>query len=481
MEPNLGPIVTAPIDPLENLAATKNVTSTDEKYLEHEFITYSGWQEWTRGYTAPEARDAVDNHLRGWPYQSASLARHCLRLAYILGALARRTAPTLRTQWRQEATRGPRYAVRDLEAVWENQVRDSLEEKLRDVALLGGSVLHAHWVDDIEAGVRRPVLKRWPHEAMYWRAEAPGWPGGWYAITTDSALVRMTPGDGKWIFVAHGERWHEFGAILSVGELFVPGKLSERDEAGLSEAAGRASPWAELPEGVPVGGPVDKANPQAVANAEIGRAVQTTIAGLGLARRGAVVPHNTKINGFEITSDTQFFDRYSLRQLIKIGYAILGIPAPGPGAGSAYTPIVGWSVDEALVDKDHEALVRGWERVARPYCEINGIDSDVHLVGERYASPLERAKAEADKAEADARAAQARAQAATAGAAQLAALVRALRLAGLEPTQAQVDALAAELGTAPIPLGPMPTTGGSKGAPLADAPSVGAEPTEAAA
>jgi hypothetical protein len=420
--PNIGPIVNAPIDPLRNLAAAKNEVSTDDKYLEHEFITYSGWMEWTRGYNAPEAREAVDFHLRGWPYQSASLARHCLRLAYIQGALARRTGPTLRTLWRQESTRGPGYARRALDRVWDLYMRDALEEKLRDKALLGGSVLHIHWVDDVERGERRPVLKRWPHESMYWRAEAPGWPGGWYAITTDSGLVRMNFGDGKWVVIAHGERWHEFGAILSVGELFVPGKLSERDEAGLSEAAGRASILGELPDGVKVAD-------------EIGLAYQKMIAGLGRARTAAVVAKGGDARPVQVVSDTQFFDRYSTRQLIKIGYAILGIPAPGPGATSQYTPIVGWSVDEALVEKDHEALIRGWERVARPYCEINAIDSDVHLAGERYASQNDRAKAEAERST------------------LLATTVEAWRKAGLEPEQEHVDALAKRLSTPTIPLG----------------------------
>jgi len=73
------------LDTLPQLTAIANETSDDEKYLGHEFVTYQGWWEWADGYTPPEARDAVLGHLRGWMYQSASLARHCLRSAYILG------------------------------------------------------------------------------------------------------------------------------------------------------------------------------------------------------------------------------------------------------------------------------------------------------------------------------------------------------------------------------------------------------------
>lgn len=455
------------LDSIPQLAATPNETSNDEKYLSHEFITYQGWWESADGYTPPEAREAVLSHLRGWMYQSASLARHCLRSAYILGALARRAAPTLRTQWAQQVSaRGPKWAGVELEDVWTRQFRPALEEKLRDVSMLGGSLVHIHYVDDVEAGIKRQRIKRWPHEAIYWRAESPGYPGGFYAVTSDSGLVRITIGDGHWAVVAHGERWHEFGAILSVGEIFVPSKLSERDEAGLSEAAGRASPWVELPEGVK-------------SDDEIGKSVITMTAGLGRARTAGVVPNGTKGSVLQIQSETEFFDRYSMRQLTKIGYAILGIPSPGPGTATTYTPIVGWSVDEALVDKDHEAIVRTWnDGIARPFCDVNGIDAEVCLVGERYASPVDRAKAEAERLEAEARVARARAQLATAGKAQLAALVLALRRAGLEPTQADVDAIAADLKTTTVPLGALPTTGGGgKAPPLADAPSPGAEPT----
>ncbi len=436
------------LDTIAQLAAIANETSEDERYLQHEFVTYQGWWESSDGYTPPEAREAVLAHLRGWMYQSASLARHCLRQAYISGALARRSAPTLRTQWSQNVSdRGPKWAGADLDDAFVRQFRPGLEEKLRDVSMLGGSILHIHYIDDVKAGVRRPRLKRWPHEAIYWRAESPGYPGGYYAVTSDSGLVRITPGDGHWAFIAHGERWHEFGAILSLGEIFPPSKLAERDEAGLSEAAGRASPWATLPEGVPVGGPVDTKDAAAVSKAAIGGAVQKMVAGLGRARTGAVVPFGTKIEGFEITSDTQFFDRYSLRQLMKIGYAIMGIPSPGPGAESHYTPIVGWSVDEALVDKDHEAIVRAWnDGVARPFCDVNGIDAKVCLVGERYASPVDKAKAEADREEADARRAKAEADRKAAPALALAAWTKAA-VEVFEIGQADVDEMAAALDT----------------------------------
>lgn len=432
------------LDTLPQLSATPNETSTDEKYLAHEFVTYAGWTEWAEGYSPPEAREAVLGQLRGWMYQSASLSRHCLRSAYILGALSRRGAPTERTQWSQASRRGPKWAASELDDVWRRQFRPALEEKLRDVSMLGGSVVHIHYVDDVKAGLRRQRLKRWPHEAIYWRSESPGYPGGYYAITSDSGLVRITLGDGHWAVVAHGERWHEFGAVLSVGELFVPSKLSERDEAGLSEAAGRAFVHASLGEGIKI-------------QDENGKAVQKALVAAGRARVAMVSPHGTEVSPIQIISDTQFFDRYSTRQLVKIGYAILGIPSPGPGATATYVPIVGWSVDEALVDKDHEALVRCWdEGIARPFCDVNGLDAVVGLVGERYASPVDRAAAEALLAEAKARRAKAEADMISAPALALAVRVRAFRDAGLAPTQEHVDAAALELGTPTIPLGAAP-------------------------
>jgi hypothetical protein len=435
----------ASIDPFGNLHEPPETTSTDDKYLSHEFITWQGWWEWQRGWTPTEARDAVDAMLRGWLYQAASLARHCLRSAYIMGALSQRTAPTLRTVWSQQASRGPQYVRDELQDVWDRQWRPGFETKLRDKALLGGSVLHVHYIDDIESGLRRPVIKRWPHEAMWWRAASPGFPGGWYAITSDSGIVRMNFGDGKWILVADGERWHEFGAVLAVGELFVSGKLSERDEAGLSEAAGRASPVGVLPEDVAVDG-----------EDGIGKAMGKTIAGLGRARTGALIPHGADVKPFQITSDTQFFDRYSMRQLVKIALAILGQTGTTvQGAGGVYTAPVFADVADALVDKDHEATVRAWNTgIARPFSEINGIVSDVHLVGERYADPVKKAKADADLAESKARTLKANADALAAAALKLAEVVKAWRGAGLAPTEVDIADLAADLGTRALALVP---------------------------
>jgi hypothetical protein len=425
-------------------------TAKDEKYLRHEFTTWQGWTDFSKGWTPQEAREAVEAHIKGWPYMSASLARHLPRLALILGALTQRTAPPLRTTWRQEASRGPKYAITDLGEIWKRQWRPGYEEKLRDMAILGGSVMHVHWVPDIASGFERPVLKRWPHEAMFWRAASPAFAGGWYALTADSGLVRMTPGDGHWIFLAHGERWHEFGAILALGELFVAGKLAERDEAGLSEAAGRASPVAELPEGFKI-------------EDEIGKSVQKMVAGLGRARTGAVIPHGTKLDGFEISSDTSFFDRYGGRQLLKVALAILGQSTSlSPGANGVYQPIASWSVADALNDKDHEATTRGWdEGLVRPYLDLNAITSDVHLVGERYADAGAKATAEGARAT------------------LLASTVKAQRDAGLAPTQTDVNDLARRLSTPTLLLAssntpPPPPAGGTAPAGSTGAPVVAA-------
>jgi hypothetical protein len=413
------------VDPTSNLREPPNQTSTDEKYLAHEFVTWSGWLDPKKGWTPPEARFAIEFHLRGWPYHASSLKRHLARYAYVLGAWTQRTAPPLRTTWRHEASRGPKYAVDDLDQIWAAQWRDTYEEKLIDMATLGGSPVHVHWIDDVRAGVRRPVLKRWPHEAMFFRAASPAWPGGWYAITNDSGIVRMNFGDGHWFQLAHGQRWHETAAVLALGELFVQGKLAERDEAGLSEAAGRASIVGVLPGDIAVGDPV-------------GIAFQKMIAALGRARTATVVTHDSEVKPVQIVSDTQFFDRYSMRQIVKVGLAILGKPGSmAPNDKGVYTPLVGYSVDEALTDKDHEATVRGWMGgLVRPYLDVNAINSDAHLVGERYADANAKAKALAERATLHA------------------SVIGAQRAAGLDPSQEDADALADQLSTPHVKLGP---------------------------
>lgn len=413
-------------DPTRNLLAPPNETSTDEQYLAHQFMTWDGWEEWHRGWTPPEAREAVEVMLRGWPYLAASLARHLARSPFIFGAMVQRKAPPLRTTWAHEKSRGPQYVIEDLDDVWTRQFRPTYEEKLGDMAILGGSVIHIHWIDDVKAGVRRPVLKRWPHEAMFWRAASPAFPGGWWAITNDSGLVRMVPGDGHWLFLAHGERWHEQGAILPLGELFVADKLAGRDEAGLSEGAGRGSPIGELPLGVKI-------------TDEIGEAFAKMVAGLGRARTGAVTPNGGKVVPFQIESDTQFFNFYASRRLLQVALSILGQSATlTPGANGVYQPIISWSVADALAEKDHEATTRGWDKgLIRPFLDINAINSDAHLVGERYADRGAKAKADAERA-------------------TLLANVIAVQTTVFDVKQTDVDAQAATYSTPTMTLKPKP-------------------------
>ncbi len=414
---------------IPGLQSEPGKVSTDEKYRRHEFETYQGWFHWADGWSPQKIREATRMHLRGWPYQSAALARSMAQDAIILGALGQRTAPPLRTKWRVEGpSRAPgRFAVEDLQRVWTEQFRPQYEEYLRDLAIMGGEWIHVHWVLDSQRGVELPRLKRWPWEASIWRAAAPGLPGGWYANTSSDGLVRMVPGDGHWLYMSHGQRSHEMGAVIALGMLFYSDLMGDRDEAGLSEGAGRSALWAELGPGVKV------------ASAE-GQHVVDTVAELGLARTGGAGPHGTKVTPISIVSDTSFFKDYLAKHLVKIGLAILGHPGSlAAGAGGVYNPIaMALGVAEALVDKDHEATERAWGQLAKAYEEINANPAGTRLVGERYADKNALAKQVAERA------------------ALLAGVVAAQRAAGLVPTQDSVNALADELSTPPLSLTPPP-------------------------
>lgn len=415
-----------PIDPSRNLSAPANEISTDSRYLQHEFQTWQGWYHWADSWTPPQARQAVTFHLKGWPYLSAALARDAPRYPPVMGAIRQRTAAPLRTSFAVEGPdRAPgRFAVEDLQDIFDEQFRPSYDEKLRDLAFLGGHVIHQHWELDAKRGLEVPRLKRWPHEAIVWQGASPGRPGGWYAITADSGMVRIVPGDGHWIVLGHGERWHEMGAIVALGLTFVGGELARRDEAGLSEAAGRSAPVAELPDKVKV-------------NDEQGRAVQAAMIDLGRARKGIVVPNGTKITPFSIASDTDFFEKNLQGMLQHVSFAILGQSGTMvQGAGGVYLSPTFAGTLRALNDGDIEATLRGWDRgVAKPYCEINGINAVTHLAAITPKDPDASATETAKRAQA------------------LGATVKAWLDAGLEPTQGDVDALAKELGTATVKLG----------------------------
>lgn len=407
--------------PLWNLPGQ---TSTDEKYRRHKFTTFQGWYHWPDGWTPKRVRDAVSMHVKGWPYFSAALARDLPKYPFIFGALKQRFAPSLRTTWRIEGpSRAPgRYAVDDMRRVWREQFRPDYADTLRTLALMGGQWLQVWWEYDAETGVERPRLERWPWEACIWRGASPAFPGGWYALTVDSGVVRMVNGDGHWIFVAHSSRAHEMGAVIGLGLTFVSGELARRDEAGLSEAAGRSAPYVELEKGVQV-------------NDEIGLAVQDFVEEFGLARTGGVLPSGNKLLSYQIASDTQFFKNYTQEMLTNVLLVIVGQLGTSAAPTGVYQNLGSLTVAESLVDEDQEATIRAWQALTRAYCEINGqeIEGDdgedlIQLVGERYADRNAKSKASAERAT------------------QLATWVQ-VAVNVFELSQADVDDMAAELST----------------------------------
>jgi hypothetical protein len=441
--------VTPTIDsntPLWNLPGQ---TSTDAMYRRHKFTTFQGWYHWPDGWNPKRTRDAVTMHVKGWPYFSAALCRDLPKYPPIFGALKQRFAPSLRATWLIKGpTRAPgRYAVEDLRRVWREQFRPDYADTLRTLALMGGQWIQVWWEYDAATGVERPRLERWPWEACIWRGASPAFPGGWYALTVDSGIVRMVPGDGHWLYVAHSNRAHEMGAVIALGTTFVTGELARRDEAGLSEAAGRAAPYVELREGVQV-------------QDEIGLAVQEFVEEFGLARTGGVLPNGNKLLPFQITSDTDFFKNFTQEQLTFVLLVIVGQLGTSGAPSAVYQNLSSLTVAESLVDEDQEATQRAWQALARAYCEINGQDFEdsdgtelIQLVGERYAD------------------ANAKAEASTKRATSFAMTVKAWRDAGLKPTQDNVDALAAECSTFTVELGPPPQVGregGTSPAPSSD-------------
>jgi hypothetical protein len=372
---------------------TAGQVSSDEQYLRHRFRTWQGWYQWADGWSPKRAREAVTMHIKGWPYMSAAIARDMVKYPPVFGALKKRCAPSLRTTWRIE---GPdraqgRYAVEDLRVAWRD-FREHYADTLRTMALMGGQWAQVWWELDPKRGVEIPRIERWPWEACMWRAESPAFPGGWYAMSVDSGFVRMTPGDGHWLYFSQGFRSHEMGAVIALATTFVAGELGRRDEAGLSEAAGRVGPLAILPDGVKITDP-------------IGEAVQLFVENFGLARVGGVLPHGTELKPFEVVSDTDFFKNLTQEQLLYVGLVVLGqAGALLPGTQGVYRPLESFSVDEALVDEDLEATCRGMGQLCRAYCEINGQDSEdsageplIQLVGERFADRSMKAKSEAEK------------------------------------------------------------------------------------
>ena len=440
-------MATQPIDLLRPTARTAEV-SQDRKYLEHEFVTYQGGTHWSNGWTAGEARDAISAHLKGTFFSSATLARDVRRFPPIMGALRQRIAPARRCAWQIDGpTRAPgRFAVDDQKPVLASFLR-LYREVLLDVALMGFCWLHHHLEVDAKTGILRPVLRRWPLETVTWRARTAAFEEGYYASTLDG-LVRMVHGDGHWTLIGSGQRPHEMGAILALGLSYVAGELSRRDRAGLSEAAGRASPVAELPKDI-------------TPESDKGKDTAQVVSGLGRARKGALLPYGVKLSKFEVVSDTKFFEGALKDELGLVALSLLGQAGTlAPGSGGVYTPPVFEGVAESLVDDDVRETEQGYtEGLARTLTAINYADVDadsVRLLGARPNRDDDaRLKARGERSLA------------------LGTIVKAWRDAGLEPTQENVDKLAGDLGLPSIPIGEKKEPTGPAGALV----TVGSAPT----
>ena len=422
------------IDVANQNLAIPNVVSPDSKYRRHEFLTWQGWYQWADGWDPGRVREAVQTHKRGWPYMSAALAVDMLQNAEIHGAWVQRSSVPLRTSWRVAGpSRAPRrYARDDLQRVWDDQFRPQYEDFLFNLAFMGGQWIEVHWELDAKNGVETPRLKRWPWEATIWRPESPAFRGGWYAITVDSGIVRMVPGDGHWLWLGHGQWSHQRGAVVPLGMSFMAGELALRDEANLSSTAGRASLAGTLPEKVQVDDP-------------IGIALQNAIADLGIAATGIVVPFGTELKPVQVSSDTTFFATARAGHRDRVALSLLGQASTlgSSGPDGTYKNLGGFAVSQAIADRDHEATVRGFQALIHAYEQINGNDAGCHLVGERYADCNDAARNESSRAT------------------MLGTTVLSWRQAGLDPTQDDVDSLASKLTTKTIKVGAMPKTGGT--------------------
>jgi hypothetical protein len=399
------------------------MTSTDLHYLGHEFHFWPSMFGVISQWSVEDVRGAINQHDAGWFAMSASLAVVASRFPTIYGPLEQRLGIPLGVEREiVGGDRGPARRAKEDFATYMRRMESEFEDIFLPHCMMGVSWLHTHYVE--RGGDLLPTTKVWPSVGTRFNET---W--GRYEALTSEGWIAMPDGDGKWTKVGSGERPHRLGAIRALGEPWAKAAYAERDEAGLTAFLGRLAPYAILPEAK--GGTGGAAvTPKSKEGLEIAEALKM----LGRARGGGLFPAGTKINsldGIDAGTASLFTDIFG-RSKSNHAIAILGTDGTvSPGSGGVYVSPIFGRVALTTIRRDIAHGTRAFNQIARTTTTLN--------YGEAVQSP-EYKWLLPDPSEAERRDALAKAYAA------FNATVKGWRDAGLDVTDNDIAALAADLG-----------------------------------
>lgn len=400
------------------LTATK--VSTDEQYLRKRFQTFSSLYWVVGGWNTATVRSAIDAHDAGSGFSlSGALAIVASRYPTVFAALRQRKDPP--TGLAREVTgglEGKARIARDGFAKIMRKNEDALLDDILDArAMLGFSVLQTTQIYDEERNEQIPCTEVFPAAACFVDPSD----GQLYAWTMDGR-VPIRDGDGKWSVIGQGLNPQHDGAIRAVGGQVAAAWYAERDEAALSEFLGRLCPIAILPEGVAV-------------DDELGVDIGDAIKELGKAKSGGIFQHGVDVKTLANTDAgaAALFGNFLERRSKAMARIILGTDGTmSPGSPGVYTSPVFAGVSFSVIRADTVLIARAFTRIGQIYGLRNyGLGED-EAPGFRWLLP--------DPTEAERRKALAQAHK------DFNDTVDGWKKNGFAYTQADVDALARDLG-----------------------------------
>lgn len=325
---------------------------------------------WASGWTAVTARDAVDLHKRGTFTYSWQLSIDAPSYPPIRAALNQRIAAARSAAYSVEGPdRAPgRFETEAAEKLVE-QIEDLERSTFRDLAMMGFAVWQHETRINPET-LRREIVRieRWPLAAVERRSWSPDEPEGYFAITAAGKRIPLPkPGttDGHWTLVGEGDQPHLDGAITALDTAFVAGQRGRMSYSKATDAAGRASPYAVLPEKMAV-------------DSDEGRATKKAIVAIGMTQIGAVFPHGVEIDKYEMASGTTpLFVPLSEQESKMVALALLGHAGTISQPDGQYTNPQAQAVPEDLARDNVNVFCGAVNAILRMLAAVNvGADAE---------------------------------------------------------------------------------------------------------
>jgi len=321
-------------------------------------------------WDAESVLDARDAHLRGRFESSGLLWTWMVCTSRLKVALLKRTGALSAIPVTVAPARDIKIASPEEKAVarlWESRfavvLPDPTRQALQRQAIgLGAALARVSWCED-DRGRWWPTLTPWADDAFYYNDVD----CYWYAKTREGTDRKIKPGHGWLLWLPHGSKGFQLGAVCSLGMECLLATMSKQDWANYNKANATAVKKATVPRGMTT----TNKNLFLDSVEEVGEGENTTV----------LCEQNNDGSGsnFEyVTTDagnkTDTFERAKADAEKTITIEILGQEKTtddgGVGTYDAVEALQG--VEDRLIIGDGESLAEAvYAQLARPWAEYN--------------------------------------------------------------------------------------------------------------